>query len=320
MKIRLSACLWLVLLLSGCSTDQTLPQLSVQASLDTLSASIGDIIEYQVTVKGISGRRIEFDEISPDTAILTIHDRTESADEEQNELRRTYHLAVWDTGTIVIPPARVNYYFPGDTVRRTISTDSLTLRVNSILAQGDGQLRPIKGPVALPMIIPWRTILLLLVLVLLFLAIMIVWRRRQSDSQPSSVAVTPREPADKLALRLLEDLRKRRLWEAGEFNQYYFALSQILRQYIEGSLYLKTLEMTTAEIVAQRDLLPYTSRQISWLLDFLQRADLIKFARRQPTHDDCRNDLAAVIHFIRTTLIYWKVEIPAASDSKFESQ
>jgi len=98
-----------------------------------------------------------------------------------------------------------------------------------------------------------------------------------------------------------------------EIKDFYVEMSYILREYVEHSLFVKTLEMTTEDIRLSRDELPYSEEEINGWLDLLERADLTKYAKMLPHQRSCDDDIITAELFVRSTIPYWKqVETPRA--------
>src|SRR5205823_13096562 len=94
----------------------------------------------------------------------------------------------------------------------------------------------------------------------------------------------PRRPPHEIAAAELERLRGRRLVEQGAFKEYYSALSDIVRRYLEHRFQLRAPEMTTEEFLlatARDGRLVAAHRRL--LGEFLVESDLVKFARHLPT-------------------------------------
>jgi len=200
-------------------------------------------------------------------------------------------------------------------------TDPVYVAVNSLLNHpGQPQLRPIKGPVAIPVMIPWRTIILLILLISLIITIFTLWRRRINRIAFPTTAGIPIEPADIIAMRRLENIRTTKIWDQGDFKTFYLDLTSTLKEYVENALFFKTLEMTTTEIESINDHFPFNEKLTADWIDLMTRADLVKFARQIPVSATCRTDLDFADRFIAETLKYWKIELLSdTGDSKFET-
>lgn len=108
--------------------------------------------------------------------------------------------------------------------------------------------------------------------------------------RPAAQAVVVKEkplPAHVVALKALEDLNEKKLWQAGQFKLFHTELTDILRRYIENRYHAPAMESTTEEIL--EELLELTMTQKSSfnnLKDVLQMADLVKFAKYEPLPDE----------------------------------
>ena len=65
----------------------------------------------------------------------------------------------------------------------------------------------------------------------------------------------------------------------GFSKEFYSELSHITREYIEYSTYIRTLEMTTEEIIGNRDLFHCDDDSFSRWIGLLSKADLVKYAK-----------------------------------------
>jgi len=96
---------------------------------------------------------------------------------------------------------------------------------------------------------------------------------------------------------------------------FYTALSDIVRRYIEDRFNIKATGHTTREFLVASKNNPHlegSDRQA--LSAFLVSADLVKFARLEPSHDVCDKAITQAEHFVATTApspIEEKVEVAA---------
>jgi len=63
-------------------------------------------------------------------------------------------------------------------------------------------------------------------------------------------------------------------------KEFYSELSHITREYIEYSTYIRTLEMTTEEIIGNRELFHCDDDSFSQWIGLLSKADLVKYAKQ----------------------------------------
>ena len=136
----------------------------------------------------------------------------------------------------------------------------------------------------------------------------------------------PPIPPHERAWRELEWLLGRGFIDRGELKEFFFHLSRILREYIEGRFGLRAPELTTEEFLetlAARSPLPSPGTGIPGgdeiprehqrlLRDFLQRADLVKFAKYTPGREEIEESFESAKRFIEATLHHGA----AASDTR----
>jgi hypothetical protein len=148
-------------------------------------------------------------------------------------------------------------------------------------------IHDIKGMVPVPH--SWWWLLIPLALILIGVAIWL-WRRRQKPvlAPPIIPVLTPQETA----LAALQQLRQ----DSPPVEEFYTRLADIVRQYIEAQFSLHAPERTTEEFLAEAKL---PAQQMALLGEFLQEADLVKFARHRPGNEDMERTAAAGEKFIR---------------------
>ncbi len=115
------------------------------------------------------------------------------------------------------------------------------------------------------------------------------------DREPPRVVI----PAHRWALDELDRLASATLIERGEFHEFYFRLSGIVRGYIERRFGVLAPEMTTEEFTEylRTDLVlaePYRRA----MGPFLEACDLVKFARHVPGREEADGALASARDFV----------------------
>lgn len=160
------------------------------------------------------------------------------------------------------------------------------------------ELRDIAPPEELPPAPSWTVPLtwtgLAIVSVLLLLSGWTLLRRRGSRNPPL--------PPGEWALRELA--RVGLPAEATEWGieQFYTRLSDVLRRYLELRYHLPAPEQTTAEFLEEMRRSPQLQpEQQAVLRQFLERCDLVKFARAQPSLNECREAAEMARAFVEQT-------------------
>lgn len=170
-------------------------------------------------------------------------------------------------------------------------------------------LRDIKPLVPVPLGPSWWEIALwVLAAALLIAGAVYMWRKRLAKP----AAPVAQDPADVIALRALRALRLAPDATIEAVQTHYFALSEIVRTYVEARFGLNATDLTTEEILHllhnQDELLAHAQND---LRAFLLASDAVKFAKRSPSQEDITNVFALAERFITTTRFV--AQVPAQS-------
>ena len=76
----------------------------------------------------------------------------------------------------------------------------------------------------------------------------------------------------------------------GFSKDFYSELSHITRQFVEKSCYIRALEMTTEEISENENIFNMNDDIFSEWVNLLQKADLIKFAKKSTPISEMEDD------------------------------
>ncbi len=136
---------------------------------------------------------------------------------------------------------------------------------------------------------------------LLLIVLVLVLRKRKNAVTLAPVPVVPLSPHE-WALRQLEVLQKQQMWQNGQVKGYHSALTHVVREYLEKRYGISALEQTTDEILAQLRRHGFDASLAQKLADVLQTADLVKFAKAQPTAEFHEQAMAYARSFILETM------------------
>ena len=205
-----------------------------------------------------------------------------------------YTLAVFEVGDVVLPPWTIEVRRGSESV--LAATDSIRLFVQSVLTDSLRQagLQDLEPQVGLPTI-PWLWILGGLVLVAL-----IVWLvlRRRRRPRAAVVPIERIRPAHEVALEALRRLELEHLPIDGKFEAFYVRLSEILRRYLEDGFGVAALEETTEEILFDLDRHGFDRLTLKQVGELCNESDLVKFAKHEPTVEDCKRAIERVRDFV----------------------
>ena len=294
------------------------------AKLDTNRMLIGDQTNLSMNFQFSSKARIQWPQIV-DTTFGKIQvlshskiDTAYSKDKKWITLHQVLRVTSFDSGNYTIPPIKFYFRETPDTTLHYSQTEPMILDVHSVHVDTTQAIKPIKGPMKIPItfreLLPWIILAIILGLITWFV---VYYLKKRKKSEPV-FHLKPRiilQPFE-IALSELEKLRIKKLWQSGKVKEYHTEVTDIIRQYLEGRFRIMALESTTDEILEDlsgTNEIPAASREK--LLQILTLADLVKFAKAQPLPDEHERSLQYAIDFVNSTLV--KKESQAA-DKKEE--
>ena len=178
------------------------------------------------------------------------------------------------------------------------ATNSSALLINPPTAStnvaGTNDIREIKAPVEIPS--TWAWVLWAVGAALAFALVLGAWKRwKRKQSQPALVVIIP--PEERARKKLEDALRL-----LDQPKPFCIAVSDALREYLEERFGLHAPDRTTEEFLFELQgttQLNITQKQS--LEHFLERCDLVKFARDEPTQVALRDLHEAALRLISET-------------------
>lgn len=261
----------------------------VNVKVDTTNIRIGEQIQYQLEAENTANvlfTKLQLDSLGK---VEVVHDLP--VDTIKNRLYKKYILTSFDSGA---------YQIPGQEVlvnNRHFLTDSLLLNVGTVAIDTTKQkLFPIK-PIYRAAPKTWKDYLHYLwwILGILAIATLVWWfafHRRKASKRKAAIRLSPIEEA----LSHIKTLDKKRLIEQQKIKEYYVELTEIVRNYIGKDVKIPTLEVTTEELITFLEIHNKSNKigidkaRITQLHQFLQQADLVKFAKAKPGLSDIVED------------------------------
>ena len=274
---------------------------SFRAALSKKEISIAERVTMLLEIRAREGYRAELPSFGEKLELFGIVDYETSRPELRGDTvvtKRTYELEPFLSGDYAIPPMTVRFTAEGDSVVYAVESDTLRVRVNSILPGdlAELEIRNTAGPVYIPADYTVAIIIAAAVLAAAA-AIYLLWRRRTAKT-----AAALRVPAHEIAYRALEALLARGLIEKQLYKEFTAEVADILRRYIEDRFGLKAPERTTEEFLSEaREGLPVEEERKRILAEFLVHCDLVKFASLKPVEEDVKRTFATARDFIEAT-------------------
>lgn len=202
----------------------------------------------------------------------------------------TYRLRPGKSGQVALPPLAVTLTpvsNPDDSSRaETLVVPAGTVRVLSRYEDKEVSSNDLSGP-SPPLASYARAGIALALILLLGLALVLFARyHRRRTAQATAVAPTPFE----VAKGELDELMNKRLYER-DVKEFYLRITGIVRWYIEKVTGVQAPDRTTEEFLREitsdlRHRETFSDELRVRLRHFLEFADLVKFAKFQPTLDD----------------------------------
>ena len=274
-------------------------------SLNQVEISAADVLELTIAVEHPEDAQIALP--APGTVLGDFLVESQEADPPRllagNRLaaEQRITLAPAAAGDFMIPVLQADATL-SDGQLLTLRSATIPVKVTSLLTDDVGttpELRDIEEPLEAPIPLAWKLGGLLAVVLVVGAFVWWKWFRKAKASQEPAAAPIPPGQA---ALARLDALNASELLEAGDHRAFHFALSDILREYIERRFSLRAQEQTTDEFLAG---LPnqrvFNSEQQLLLQEFLRRSDLVKFAKYAPRAEQSREAAEACRKFVVET-------------------
>lgn len=277
----------------------------VRMTVSPGSARLSDELELKLTIEypeQVDVTPPSFVEDLGSFEVRDFRDLPVTHKEDQLKLTQIYQLEPTDIGTLEIDPIPVKFVdrrSDGDGQEHQVSTDPLTVEIASQVASESpslNDLRPSTEPIPIGTPNRWRWIrwfAIVPVAVALAYLLRLAWLRERSRGK---LHLRPRERA----LRDLDALQHSQL--AGrDVKEFFVRLTGIVRSYLEAETGVTAAEQTTEEFLrAIRDHEAFAAEARARLQDFLESADLVKFAAHHPDAMEVTNSLQRARVFITT--------------------
>jgi hypothetical protein len=277
--------------------------------LDPIAPRIGDPVTLSIKVSAEAGVEVympEFGQALERFAVLDFKPRQSIDDEGRNVYEQSYSLEVARSGPNAVPPIMIEFVdrrpgekpAPEGADAYEILTERLSFTVESVLpddAEADlVRARDFIEPNRDPKRIWWGLIALSVALAIAAILALPAWRRWREEAR--------RQSAFDLAINRLAALRRQSRDDAEQIDAFFVELSALIRRYVEDRFHLRAPELTTEEFLgAATASTELTDDHRQFLRDFLNTADMVKFAQLLPDAEDIERGLSAAARFLEQT-------------------
>ena len=142
-------------------------------------------------------------------------------------------------------------------------------------------------------------------LLFIVVAIVAVYFGRKYRKTGKFIAL-PEKPQPKpwtVALKRLEDLKSKNLWENGMEKEYFTQLTDILRDYLYARFGINAMEMTSRQIMQTLADQSDVREQRGYVRKILDVADFVKFAKVRPLPADNVEAFDNAVNFVKETVV-----------------
>ena len=271
--------------------------LQIISELDTSIASVGDQVVWSIRLNNIEKNlSLEFPKLEVKSDSVSLISQSNILD---NNLivGQSFKLSFWETGDIFTPFYYVKVLNDINKDEFNFEPERRSVKVLSVLEENStNDMRPLKGPVPVDSLFP-IVLFVKIILMLFFISLMIfIWTKRKSSTYIISSGKNQISPHKLAKNRLLH------LDTNGFSKEFYSELSHITRQFVEKSFYIRALEMTTEEINENENIFEMNDDIFSEWVNLLQKADLIKFAKKSTPMSEMEDDKNTAYNIIEKAL------------------
>ncbi len=258
---------------------------TVSASVDSQSVSIGDWIQYSVNVKYPSSTPIGFPTFKDTIGVFEIVQQDSLLKTELNgeiELKKKFIIAKYDAGNYSVQPFVVQYKDASGKIHSALS-NPIPIEIRGVEVDTSLSIKDVKPQLSVPISAEEIALYAGIVLALAGIGYGIYYYVQQKKKKAGLIVeVKPTIPPHVLALIQLEELEAKRLWQSGEIKAFYSEATEIVRRYFELRYGIMALEMTSGEVMNQLKKFKLEKNITPSIEQFLSDADLVKFAKYQP--------------------------------------
>jgi hypothetical protein len=265
---------------------------------------LSDLVEMEVTVEAQPDVEIKPPAFGQAVGDFLIRDYSERPREvgAANVRRFRYQLEPAHAGKHLIRSVSIEFVdrragSEGHGERALIETDPLEVNVTSELgdeAPSLANLEPMLPPQDVPGVSHTGWLVALAGTGLLAIVVIFAWRRRR-QRVVAPRRLTPEEIAHAALAALLEENLPLR----GLVKEFYLRLTGIVRQYIEDTTGIRAPEQTTEEFlrdIRSRDV--FSPERSVRLAEFLEAADMVKYAGQEPEKDQIDEAILRAREFV----------------------
>ena len=299
----------------GIQCDAQVTFLRGRTDADTIV--VGQPFDYQLSLTIPKDYFVEWkqfgDTLSKSIDVINVEDVKTTAINNSDNVIMTQNLTLtsFDTGYVYVPEIAITYSKSlQDSIRYTLRTDEKELYVTTVAVDTTEAFRPIKGVMrqgfTAKEVFPWVA----LAIIIAGVVYLIIYLKKHKKTKEVVVEEKkkPTIPAIITARAKLAEMKDNEVWNTPKTKDYYTDLTDIAREYLEGQFEIDAIEMTTDEIMDAVNQLNISNLTKSKLQDTLTTADLVKFAKANPSAEQNKQSFSDINNFVEDSYIYFQEE------------
>jgi hypothetical protein len=277
----------------------------IKAEIDSLHIMIGEQTRIRLEIAANKDQMLQLPFI-PDTLMHGVEvldiSGIDTTDLGNNRLQYKYNYAItsFDSAVYLLPPFKV---IAGSD---TAYSKELALKVSTIPVDMDHpdhffDIKNIRKPKFL--LKDYLPIMIYALSALIIIAIVayIIYRMKKQKPLVPFKKEEPYVPPHVVAIRKLDDIKLKKLWQGGRIKEYHSDISDTLRDYIEKRFNVNAMEMTSGETLAVLKGVSEVDTAYDSLKQILQLADFVKFAKYKALPDENELSLMNAYIFVNNT-------------------
>ncbi len=257
--------------------------ITVTAGTDTTDYLVGDYITFTIRAEYDEGIKISpptlTDNIEPLEVIKVL---PVSFEGEKGIQQFNYIISGYDSARVVIPPIPITYFIGNSSEPQTVNTNEVEIFIHTLPVNPQADIKDVKEPLRIS--IDWFFWLMVIIIILLLslLAYFLYKKFKKPVEESREIRRVPPMPYHRVALKALDNLKAKKLWQQGKVKEFHSELTGIIRKYFEDRYHFNSLEMTSAETMKVINRVMDNQKMIDTTNKFLNNADMVKFAKFVP--------------------------------------
>jgi len=257
--------------------------INVSAETDTSDYLVGDYIQFTIRAEYDEGIRISPPSLTDRLGILeVVKVQPVSFEENKNIQQFNYVISGFDSARVVIPPIPITYFVGNTSEPQITETNEVVVFIHTLEVNPSEDIKDIKEPIRIAFDWLFWSIIFVVILLLALIGYLLYKKFKKPVEEVRIVKKAPPIPIYIQALKALDQLSSKKLWQQGQIKEYHSEITEIIRKYFEERYHFNSLEMTSAESMIVLNRVMDNEKMINITGKFLANADMVKFAKFVP--------------------------------------